>query len=271
MKLSEATYTAFDFETTGLFPNYGDKICEIGAIRVEPDGTTREFNALVNPMRPLSDGAFRVNGITSEMLGDKPVISEVLPSFLEFIEGSVLVAYNAGFDMGFLVAELGDKKEMVLGYQVIDALTLARRCFGFTGGYSLGKVTGHLGIKTGVEHRAIEDARAALAVFMREISILEDEGVTLVEEISSVYREKIPRTRPGRDRVPGASRMEEALTTAIETKSRLKIKYRSVWNGEVTERTITPISIRDGYVYSYCHMRSEYRKFHLDKIEEINK
>ncbi|HPN72843.1 MAG TPA: exonuclease domain-containing protein, partial [Candidatus Omnitrophota bacterium] len=61
MNLSEATYTVFDFETTGLFAGSGDAICEIGAMRREPDGKESVFEELVDPLRPVSPGAYRVN------------------------------------------------------------------------------------------------------------------------------------------------------------------------------------------------------------------
>ena len=102
MKLQEAAYTVFDVETTGLYPYAGDKICEIGAIRIEPGEPKKIYQSLINPKRAISYGAYKVNGITRDMVEGKPTIDEVIPGFLEFIKGSILVAYNAGFDLGFL-------------------------------------------------------------------------------------------------------------------------------------------------------------------------
>ncbi|MBN2453868.1 MAG: 3'-5' exonuclease, partial [Candidatus Omnitrophica bacterium] len=150
MILEEAIFTVFDFETTGLYPYTGDRICEIGAVRTGiRSGKPATFHSLIDPERPISPGAFRVNGITEGMVKGKPVIDEVLPDFLKFIEGSVLVAYNAGFDLGFLDAALGADAAILRGYYVIDALRLARKLFPSIGRYSLGIVADSLGISAG--------------------------------------------------------------------------------------------------------------------------
>lgn len=184
MKLEEAVFTIFDFETTGLYPYTGDRICEIGALRFGVNSAKpRRFHSLVDPERRISYGAFRINGITDAMVRGKPVIAEVLPEFLKFISGSVLVAYNAGFDVGFLEASLGGRAEILEDYYIIDALKLARRLFPGIGRYGLGSVAGSLSIKVVSEHRAIADAIMTWKVFKRELSILSREGVKTVEDI----------------------------------------------------------------------------------------
>ena len=130
MRIDKAQFTIFDVETTGLYPYSGDKICEIAAVRVNSScKRPKKFSSLVDPGRPISYGAFSVNGITASMLAGKPTIDKVLPKFLKFAEDSVLVAYNAGFDLGFLESAMGEDKEMLKDYLVIDALALARRLF----------------------------------------------------------------------------------------------------------------------------------------------
>jgi DNA polymerase III epsilon subunit family exonuclease len=184
MKLEEAVFTVFDFETTGLYPYTGDRICEIGALRFGINSVKPEsFHSLIDPERAISYGAFRINGITDAMVSGKPVIGEVLPEFLRFINGSVLVAYNAGFDVGFLEASLGSWAGMLEDYYIIDALKLARRLFPGIGRYGLGSVAGSLNIEVGPEHRALADAIMTWRVFKEELSILSREGVKTVEDI----------------------------------------------------------------------------------------
>ncbi|MBU0880649.1 MAG: 3'-5' exonuclease [Candidatus Omnitrophica bacterium] len=184
MKLEEAVFTIFDFETTGLYPYTGDRICEIGALRFGVNSVKpRRFHSLIDPKRRISYGAFRINGITDAMVRGKPVIAEVLPEFLKFISGSVLVAYNAGFDVGFLEASLGGSAVILEDYYIIDALKLARRLFPGIGRYGLGSVAGSLSIKVVSEHRAIADAIMTWKVFKKELSILSREGVKTVEDI----------------------------------------------------------------------------------------
>lgn len=106
--------TVFDLETTGLDPAKGHRIVEIAGVRVE-NGIIQEaaaFTSFVNPERDIPWEARQVNHIDEATVKNAPTIMEVLPRFLEFAKGSVLVAHNAEFDMGFLRAE----KEFCWGY-----------------------------------------------------------------------------------------------------------------------------------------------------------
>ncbi len=201
MRIDKCEFTIFDVETTGLFPHHGDKIIEIAAIRVDastllgigPERSrridssckkVRKFSSLVDPKRPISHGAFSVNRITGDMLTGKPIIDDILPFFLKFTEGSVLVAYNAGFDLGFLENAMGDNKDILKKYFVVDALALARRFFPNAGRYSLGILAGHLGIKASSQHRALADASMTWKVFEKELDIIIAEGIEHVKDIA---------------------------------------------------------------------------------------
>ncbi|MDP8299296.1 MAG: exonuclease domain-containing protein [Candidatus Tantalella remota] len=260
MKLTQGTYTIFDFETTGLFAGV-DKICEIGALRCDPDGEGKKFEQLVDPMRPLSERAYELNQISQDMLKGQPTIDEILQDFMKFIEGSVLLAYNARFDISFMAAALGKDRTILNDYQVIDVLELARRCFEVPGRYNLGNVAAHLGVKQDVEHRAMSDVISTWKVFKKAIPILGDRGVKNVEDISRIYEQsKAP--------VPDAEGpIADLISSAIQSKLPLKIRYRSSWKANVTERTITPIKIQGEYVFSYCHLRHGNRTFIIDCIE----
>lgn len=265
MRLSQAHFTIFDFETTGLYPYYGDGICEIGAIRVSPGKRrTSKFHRMVDPERPISRGAYAVNGITEEMVRGMPTIEKVLPQFLRFIKGSVLVAYNAGFDLGFLECALGRKKEVLDDYYIIDALSLARRLFGGAGRYNLGSVANFLGYASGPEHRAMADALMTWKVFEKELEILKSEGVESVEDVAKIRTRRVPAAAVVKDF------KEKLIEEAIREQKRLNITYRSTWTNAVTTRTITPLEIRRGYDRSYliahCHLKNEERNFRLDGI-----
>lgn len=107
-------FTVFDTETTGLDPRKGDKIIEIAGVRIE-NGAIQEmktFVELVNPEKPIPWEAKQVNKISDEEVATARTIDQVLPEFLQFAAGSVLVAHNADFDMGFLQIE----KETCWGY-----------------------------------------------------------------------------------------------------------------------------------------------------------
>jgi DNA polymerase III epsilon subunit len=219
MKLEEAVFTVFDFETTGLYPYTGDRICEIGALKFDINSVKpKSFHSLVDPKRSISYGAFRINGITDAMVRGKPVIDEVLPEFLKFIRGSVLVAYNAGFDVGFLEASLGTGTGILEDYYIIDALKLARRLFPGIGRYGLGFVAGALNIEVGPEHRALADAIMTWKVFREELSILNREGVKTVEDIDRFRMRSSPSLSTVKDYkidvVEEAIRREKRLNIA---------------------------------------------------------
>lgn len=267
MEIRKARFAIFDFETTGLYPYGGDRICEIGAIKAgfglnEP----KKFHRLVDPKRPLSYGACRVNGLNDEMLRGQPTITEALPEFLKFIEGCVLVAYNAGFDLGFLENELGDNRSILSNYVIIDALALARRLFPSTPRFNLGYVAETLGIDSSNTHRAMKDAFLTWKIFERELAILRETGILTVEDIA--HSRKVPRiaVKNVKD-----CRME-LIEDAIFRQAKLNIIYRSAWNNNVTKREITPITLQKGYDRTYllahCHMRGEERNFRVDCIIE---
>ncbi len=106
--------TVFDTETTGLDPRKGHRIVEIAGVRIE-NGIIledRTFSSFVNPERDIPWEAKQVNKIEDSDVAGAPTIMTVLPEFLEFAKGSILVAHNAQFDMGFLECE----KEFCWGY-----------------------------------------------------------------------------------------------------------------------------------------------------------
>lgn len=265
MKLSEASFTVFDVETTGLYPYSGDRICEIGAVRTSPtDKSLKRFHSLVDPERAISPGARAVNGITDEMVSGMPTIDVVLPRFIDFIEGSVLVAYNAGFDLGFIEESLGEQKDLLSQYLVIDALRLSRRLLPGIGRYNLGSVADRLGISTRGEHRAMADAMMTFKIFQVLLKELDELGATDIEELSGSY------PRPSRATAAVDTASLAIIESAIRNGKSLKIRYRSSWDNTITDRVITPKRIHRGYDRSYvvadCHMRGAERNFRLDCI-----
>jgi len=264
MKIDKSVFTVFDVETTGLYPYSGDRICEIGAVKgTIGSRAVKKFHSLVNPKRAISYGAFAVNGITDDMVKNAPAIDEALPSFVKFIEGTVLVAYNAGFDLGFLECALGQDRRVLNDYRIIDALRLARRLFPQAGRYSLGHVAEVLNISSDGGHRALSDALMTWEVFKKEIDILFSEGVKEVEEITQVQAK-----RPHLETVKDYK--VKLIEDAIREQRKLNITYRSAWDNRITRRTITPKEIQKGYDRSYvvahCHLRNGERNFRLDCI-----
>lgn len=119
-----------DTETTGLEPQQGHRVIEIGAVElIDRRLTGSHFHQYINPERDIEDGALEVHGISREFLLDKPVFADIAPDFLEFIEGAELLIHNAPFDIGFLDMELSllhSPLRIESHAHVLDTLELAR-------------------------------------------------------------------------------------------------------------------------------------------------
>ena len=192
--LDSLDLVVMDVETTGLSPLRGDRICEIGAIRWRGDAEVARFHSFVNPCRPVSPGAFAVNQITPEMLADAPVASDVLPGFLAFLDGAVLAAYNASFDLDFLDAELRHAGLTRPASPVLDVLQLARRCLPHLPRHPLWAVARVLGVAETQSHRALGDVEITGRLLHHFLSTLRTEGAVTID---AVLAHSQPR-RPGR-------------------------------------------------------------------------
>ena len=103
--LDDATYVVYDLETTGLSSNY-DEIIEIAACKVHRGQIIDEFSEYVKPNRTIDEFITNLTSITNEDVKFAPSISELMPKFLEFIKGCVLVAHNATFDNSYIYANM---------------------------------------------------------------------------------------------------------------------------------------------------------------------
>ena len=120
-----------DTETTGLSPQDGDRIVDIGCVELInhlPTGKT--FQVYINPERKMHADAARISGITDEFLADKPLFHEIVDDFLDFVKDSTLVIHNAKFDVDFLNSELSRLEKPLFSMDnVIDTLDIAHKKF----------------------------------------------------------------------------------------------------------------------------------------------
>jgi DNA polymerase III subunit epsilon len=122
-----------DTETTGLSPEAGDRVIEIGCVEMENRRLTgRNLHFYLNPERPNHEEAVKIHGLTDEFLADKPLFASVADELLAYVAGAEIIIHNASFDVGFLNAELKrlnrPKFEVVVA-QVTDSLQMAREMF----------------------------------------------------------------------------------------------------------------------------------------------
>ena len=117
-----------DTETTGLSPQQGDRLVEIGCVElINHIPTGKHFHVYLNPERSMPEEAFRVHGLSEQFLSDKPLFSAEAQNFRAFIGEDTLIIHNAPFDMGFLNAELEKAGHPSLKNPVIDTVMLARQ------------------------------------------------------------------------------------------------------------------------------------------------
>jgi DNA polymerase III epsilon subunit family exonuclease len=150
-------YVVFDLETTGISAQE-DSIIEISAIKVRDHNPVEEFTALINPGTHIPVGATNVNGITDDMVKDAPKLTEVLPNFLSFIEGEILVGHNIqSFDLPFIYRAAEELLEKEVPNDYIDTLHMARECLPMLRRYRLVDISEYFQIETKGAHRALND------------------------------------------------------------------------------------------------------------------
>ncbi len=169
--IRDLPWVIFDFECTGLDQNE-DRIVEIGAIRLSNFEPVAEFSTLIDPEIRMSDASMMITGISNEMVAGQPKAAEVIPQFLEFMEGCLLVAHNADFDLGFLT-----KAAARLGYQLdwpaLCTLKMARSLLPDLESKSLDFLAQHFNLEFEARHRSIGDVKVTCAV-LRELLNLTD-------------------------------------------------------------------------------------------------
>ncbi len=172
--LEDQDLVIFDFETTGL--DYErDRIIEFAALRVRGGEIVGEHWSLCSSPVILSEQIQKLTGITPEMIEGKPDFQEELPSFLSFIENSVLVAHNADFDIGFLKSAC-NRMGLDFEWPCICTLKLARELLPDLERKNLDTLAEHYGLTFEARHRSIGDAKVTLAVLNQ---MIENEGSTL--------------------------------------------------------------------------------------------
>jgi len=178
----DGTYVVFDLETTG-FSAIKDRIIEIGAVKVQNGEIVDSFSTFVNPKRPIPFEITQLTSITDEMVMDSPDIETILPQFLEFVGDAVLVAHNAGFDVGFIEQNCR-YQDIEPNFVYVDTVALARVLLPTLSKYKLNIVAKALDISLENHHRAVDDAGATAEIFVKFVQMLKDRNITTLKEMN---------------------------------------------------------------------------------------
>ena len=208
-----------DTETTGLSPQGGDRLVEIGCLEIINQVATGEnFHVYINPERDMPEGAFKVHGLSAEFLSDKPKFAEVVDGFLEFIGDAPLVIHNASFDMGFINHELQMVgRPPIEQARAIDTLLIARNRFPGAQN-SLDALCRRFGIDNSnrVKHGALLDSELLAEVYLelmggRQPGLVLDANLEKRSSDSGAIERRAPRP------VPLPSRLTESERAAHAT------------------------------------------------------
>jgi DNA polymerase-3 subunit epsilon len=209
-----------DTETTGLSPQNGDKMVEIGAIEISNRDMkqTKTFHKYINPGRSIPSEVVRIHGIDDKRVKDEPSFKEVAQEFLDFIEGGTLVIHNPPFDLGFIMSELADcDMPNIQDIPVIDTLLMAKKQFPRQRN-NLNALCDRFEIERGHRelHGALLDSELLAEVYLamtggRQFSLSMDTGVKPASDYV-----QLPSSQRGR--------MEQGETASLMRRPSLKVR-----------------------------------------------
>jgi len=260
--IDEIEFTVLDTETTGLNPEEGHQIIEIGMARYGARGKISEtFETLIRPTHILSPEALAVNKITPEQLGGARPIGERIDDILAFIGGSVIAAHNVKFDMTFLHTALRALGRPILDNWAIDTIELSRRAWPEMKCHCLMCMARRLDLPHRGTHRALEDVYAT---------------VELLDAIISRFREEKARLTLG-DLAPARTdftwgkgeaytRLEDTLECAIRRGWPVHIFLYDRDSCVFTKKTVDPVRVENGSLYARVPGEDAEREFPLISI-----
>ena len=180
----DADYVVFDLETTGFSPET-NRIIEIGAVKVQNGKIVDKFSTFVNPQVPIPFRIEQLTSINDSMVIDAPVITDILPEFMKFCEGCVMVAHNADFDMSFIKKNC-QRLDIPCKPTIVDTVALARVLLPNLNRFKLDTVAKALGVSLENHHRAVDDAGCTAEIFVKFIEMLRERGMSTLDEVNAM-------------------------------------------------------------------------------------
>jgi DNA polymerase-3 subunit epsilon len=270
--LREIPLAVVDVETTGASAEWGDRVIEIGVVRMEAGQRVAEYQQLLDPGRRIGPGIVALTGISQQMVDGQPTFADQLPRLMELLSGAIVLGHNVRFDLSFLAVEFrraGRDMGDVLGpAPVLDTVRIARRRFG-RGGNGLQNLSRRLGIEPVSAHRALADAQTTALVFDRLMEPVGGLSISLVDAITQQggpmgIRPASPRENP----------LPLELQEALEQKTAVLMEYVDAGERH-TQRVIEPLEIRrfkgELTLVAHCHLRQDRRTFKLDRIVQLTR
>ena len=265
---------SFDLEATGAHP-IGDEICEIAAVKWLQGQVVDEFQTLIQPRNRMSDFIIGIHGITNEMVAGAPRIEEKVADFHRFIQGALVVAHHAPFDLGFMTYEFERARLPLPRDPVLCTSLLSLVLMPQTEDHRLQTLVKYLGIEGGQAHRALSDAKNCLQILLHCLKIAEDAqtpGSPLsIEKIVSVQGAILRWPRYSITELIEKSTQIALTIEAIQKGREMKMIYGkskdSFW------RTVKPLgvvrSLQGDYLGAIDPAEPKPKRFYLERIQRV--
>jgi DNA polymerase-3 subunit epsilon len=266
----EQTIVGFDTETTGKYP-LTSEICEIAAVKWQGGKVVDTFHTLIKPSKPMGSEVIAIHGITNEMVEDAPRINEKIGEFYQFIQGAIVLAHHAPFDLGFVSIEFEKAGLSLPDEPALCSSLLSRKLFPESHNHRLQTLIKFFALEQGQAHRALDDARACLEVGLR---CLEKTGVDANLERAFVEQ-------------GGALQWQRFSMRELEREAKNKILIEASLEQQIVEmvygagsnpgekRRVHPMglvrSLDGDFVVAYCERDQRSKRYFLDKVISVER
>lgn len=260
LSITDVPIAVVDVETTGLYVEDGDRVTEVAVLRADPGHAPVLFSSLVNPGRPISATASKISGIFDEHVRAQPAFSSVAEEVYRLLDGAVVVAHQASFDVEFLSTEFAVARHALPISPVVDTLSLARTYFNFQYN-SLQALARTFRVRRGTAHRAMGDCITTYEVFRRIADRLAELGYTTVRHLIEAQGRPIVFMLPQPTFLP--PQLEEALRGEVD----ITVLYSE--GHHPREHQIRPLWVSGDVLYAHDPKIGGQRKFELDRILDV--
>ena len=262
---TDYTYVALDTETSGALP-LESEICEIAAVKWKNGKIIDEYQSLVKVTKKMSDFIIGIHGITNEMVADAPKIQDLIPGFLEFIKGSVLLGHHIPFDMAFIALELEKLNIPLPDNSVVCTSLLSRAMILDSPNHKLQTLIPHLGIHQGTAHRALDDSKACLEVFLH--CMKKEKHPMYLNQVIDKQGTAIP-WKDFSYKALDENQNTRILVSAIKEKQLVEIEY-ATHRREIFPKGLV-LSPGNNFVQALCMSDNSSKRFYLNKITSVKK
>lgn len=295
LPISQVVFVAFDTETTGLNPIVSSLV-ELSGVKFLGTGEQiSTFSSLINPESPIPPEVSAIHGITDSMVADAPTFREIVPDFIEWATTSddvhilnrpaspnfgtaaaktLMLAHNAGFDIGFLEVAMCRLGIAIPDNRVLDTLTLARRLIDGPANYQLQTLSEFVGVPSTTYHRALADSLHVKELFLSMVrDYLGSESTEpLLSEILAVggLMHFVDPLQPGFDDAFTGSNEYLCIRQALDGGHDVRLQYSGA---RTSVRVVTPRSVLfargNYYLSAYCRYARAERTFRMDRVIKL--